>query len=129
MCTARRVVVRGVITKKDDCRGMIGNSILNIHLRGELGIGCWTWCFKPISWRMFSENVDESTVRLWPPMANRLPLSIIGIRWQRFGADMTLFAVSFWMLALLSATLSAVPWIRQLRWRFSLREEQKGRTN
>src|SRR3990172_5892103 len=64
---------------RDDCRGMMGNSVLNIQsLRGELGIGRWAWRFKPISWRLSSENVDESWERLWSPMKDRPPLSMIG---------------------------------------------------
>ena len=106
--------------KKDDCRGMVGKTLLNIQSsRGELGIARWiAWQSNPIPWHMSSESVDESTERLWQPMIDRMPLSMAGIRRQRFTPDMTLLAIQFRLLVLLSSTLAAVPW---LRWKYSLR--------
>ncbi|MEX2309518.1 MAG: hypothetical protein WD738_18095 [Pirellulales bacterium] len=106
-------------SKNDDLRGMVGQRVFNVQsLRGELGIGLWAWQFRPIQWRVSSETVDESFERLWPPVKDKRPLSIIGIRWQKFPNDMTMFVIQFWALALVSAAIAATPWIF---WRFRLR--------
>lgn len=108
--------------KKDDARCVIAKSVVNVQsLRGELGIGVWAWKFKPFPANVSSQSVDDSMERLWPPMTDRPPLSFLGIRREAFGPDMTLFAVKFWTLVLLSAGLFAFTWIGQLKKRFSLR--------
>ena len=104
---------------KDDFRGTTKNHVLNIQsIRGDLGIGLWAWRFKPIPWHLSSWQVDESFEQLWPPVKNKPPLSLIGIRWQRFPNDMAMVVFQFWALALVFAALAAAPWIK---WRFSLR--------
>jgi len=108
--------------KKDDLRGLVGDTVLNIQsLRGELGIGNWGWRFSRFPWRLSNENVDDSMERLWRPVKDRRPLSLVGVRWQHFAPEMTMVVVRYWALVLLAATLAVAPWMHSLRWRFSLR--------
>jgi hypothetical protein len=63
---------------------------------------------------------QEAASRLWSPMDDRPPLSLIGIRYQQLSPAMTLFAVRYWLPVSITAILVCVPWIDRAT-RFSLR--------
>ena len=105
----------------DSCARLVGPKVLIImSSQGDLGIGRLTpppGGFRS-SWSVTS-NPPESK-RLWWSLADRLPLSLLGIRYQQFSPNMTLFAVSYWLPSLITAALATTPWIRQPT-RFSIR--------
>ena len=107
----------------DDWRRANGGKLLNIQsYRGELGIGRWAFP-RPIPWRHSADRIDEidePAKRLWTPMRDRAPLSYFGIRWQTL-MPLHLFAIRYWSPIVLSATFAIVPWLFQLKWRFTLR--------
>jgi hypothetical protein len=104
----------------DNCAGLCGAKVLFImSSRGDLGIGRLTppgQGYPP--WNITSSPPEAK--RLWWPMEDRLPLSLLGIRYQRFSPAMTLFAIRYWLPVLITAVFAGGPWIVRTT-RFSLR--------
>jgi hypothetical protein len=108
--------------RTDTCAFPIGVSVQIISSsRGELGIGSLTSPSPPgtFPWNVTSDKADGK--RLWAGMKDSPPLSWFGIRYQQFSPAMTLFAVTYWLPVLITVIFAYAPWIRQHRWRFTLR--------
>jgi hypothetical protein len=47
--------------------------------------------------------------------------NLTAVRYESFATGVTILAIPYWFPVTLVAALTALPWIRQLKWRFSLR--------
>ena len=104
----------------DNCNGVCGAKVLIImSSRGDLGIGRLTPLGQGYPPWSITSNPPEAK-RLWWSMEDRLPLSLLGIRYQRFSPAMTLFAIGYWLPVLITAVFAGGPWIDRTT-RFSLR--------
>ena len=111
------------LSVRDSLRRSNGTTLLNIQsYRGELGIGHWAFP-RPMPWTRHVETFEEPAERLWPPMKDLAPLSYLGVRWQTL-PPLHLFAVRYWAVVTLSASVVMLPWLTSLAAlprRFSLR--------
>jgi hypothetical protein len=87
-----------------------------LMLRSAYGCVHYMALFSPYS---FEDNWNYSS---WSISDDRSKLEVAKNNLFRFERQSTRpGSVPYWLVVLLPATLTVVPWIRQLKWRFSLR--------